>query len=144
MPILAGGIVTAYTLDLIQPRPYYAAGSGTLNGPQTATDITGASITLTTLTNDAVFTAVGTFDFDLTGATTGGASGRLVVDGVAEAELATFGAEVTTDRASPGQTWHGTLPAAGSHTLKLGTTLPTNMSVQGIYCTLLVTIYEVY
>lgn len=144
MPILAGGVVTAYTLNLIQPRPYYAAGSGTFAGPRTAEDIPGASVTLTTLTDDAVFTVVGTFDFDLTGATTAGASGRLVVDGVAEAELATFGAEVTTDRSSPGQTWHGTLPAAGNHTLKLGVTLPTNMSVQGIYCTLLVTIFENY
>lgn len=143
MPILAGEIVTAARLNRMQPVPYEAVASAALNGPVTDTDITGASITLTTTAANAVYVARCFVDFDNDAAGTNFATVKLVVDSVAQSGQANYQQGVATDRATPGQSWKGTLASAGSHTLKLTGTLPAEVNINSGHTKLTVTIYEV-
>jgi hypothetical protein len=143
MALDAGAVVTADELRRLQPTTYQAIATADLAGSVTTTDVTGATVTLTTETDDAVFVATGVFDFDLTGAVTTTGQGFLAVDGTRETAEALLGAEVSTDRGTTTQMWRGTLGTAGSHTLKLQGTLPANMEINATHTTLTITIYEV-
>ncbi|MEV7491407.1 hypothetical protein AB0O08_11700 [Streptomyces anulatus] len=145
MPIYAGQIVTAEQLNRMQPKTYDAAGTTTQAGPLTDADVAGATITFTTATANAVAVVDTTFDFDFTAATTTIGSGRLNVDGVGEARYAVFGQGPGngSDRSTVSQSYRVSLGAAGSHTLKLTVSAPTGMSLQGVYTSLVATVYEV-
>ncbi|KUO13726.1 hypothetical protein [Streptomyces sp. DSM 15324] len=83
------------------------------------------------------------WDVDLTGATTSTGTARLAADGTPQSPLAVFGQEVATDRLMAVQTYSGTLAAAGSHTLKLVASPVANQTIQGVNCSISVTITEV-
>lgn len=141
MPFASGQRLTAARLNRVQPATYIGVQSAQLTLSATMTDVPGCSITLATLTDGAVYVAQAVFDFDLTAATTSTQTGRLLVDGAAQTQVARFGAEVSTDTATVAQQWRGTLATAGTHTLKIqgsGTS-----AVLFAHSTLLVTIYEV-
>lgn len=147
MPILAFEIVTAGRLNRMQPVPYSAAASSDLGIGQTAQDIPGASITLTTVADNATYVAIGSFDFDGSGSgSTANAFGRLVVDGVVQAAEALYQVSSASAnvRSVITQTWSGTLAAAGSHTLKLqGTTPSGGIEINATHTRLQVIIFEV-
>lgn len=145
MPILAGQKVTASQLMRLQPRTFDAVGTTTQAGPVTDADVAGATVTFTTSTANAVAVVNCSFDYEFTAATTTLGSGRLNVDGVGESRYATFqqGPGNADDRATTAQSYRVTLASAGSHTLKLTCTLPTNMRLTGVYTSLVVTVYEV-
>jgi hypothetical protein len=143
MPIDAGQIVTADELLRLQPVTYQATASSDLAGAATNADVPGATITLTTTAANAVYVAVGVFDYDLQGTTTVIGTGMLAVDGTNQTAQALFQQGISTDRMTASQVWRGTLAAAGSHTLKLRGTLPSGMEMNATHTTLTVTIYEV-
>lgn len=123
MAFLAGENITAGRLNRLQPKVYSATATATLAASSTDADITGASITLTTEANNATVMVTFFADFDLTGASTATATARCKIDGTAVGPFAEYGAEVTTDRSTSGNTFVTTIATAGSHTIKLvGTT----------------------
>ncbi|MFD3654326.1 hypothetical protein [Streptomyces sp. NPDC058620] len=147
MPIPAGGIVTAGQLGRIQPRTYRAPATGILAGSVTNADVPGATVTFSTEAANATYVVDAWFDFRVTG-TSGTAlgSGNIHVDGTLEAEYAVFrdshaGSAAGTG-SSVGHTYRGTLPAAGSHTIKLVASPSVGQQVN-IYSSVTVTIYEV-
>jgi hypothetical protein len=144
MPIFASGMrLTPARLNRLQPATYFVVGSGSVAASQTNADVPSASITVTTAMPNAVYTAEAVWDVDLSGATTATWVGRINVDGSLVTPLATYAAEVATDRATVPQSYRGTLATAGSHTIKLVTTTGASQTVQGVNCSLLVVIYEV-
>lgn len=143
MAILAGEIVTGGRLGLLQPTPYYAIGTGSVAASQTNADVPSAVVTPTTVNANATYTAICTWDFSRSGASTALTVGRLSVDGVAQNPLSAYAAEVTSDRSTITQTYQGTLASAGAHTLKLIVTTQANQTVQGVNSSIQVTIYEV-
>jgi hypothetical protein len=142
MSFLAGETVTAGRLNRVQPLAYQTTASGTLVGPQSGADVPGLSITFDTTADGATYQAVVVLDVDLTGATTGLASARIVVDGTNSSQFAVFAAEVSTDRATVAQTYQGTLGTAGSHTIKVAATPMTGQTINQ-YSSLMVTVFEV-
>lgn len=116
---------TAMLLTQIQSAACTAGATTTT----TEQDVTGATVTFTTLRPNARYVCTGVFYF---GANTGGgsvASGKLNVDGTTVNNLyAQFTGATTLDRATVTQTWSGTLASAGSHTLKLRHQITTNVS----------------
>lgn len=145
MTILAGDVVTAATLRRLQPKTYHADASAAIGPSVTDADVTGATITLTTETNNAIFVATGDFDFDYSGAATALEQGKLVVDTVTQAGTANCqdGTATSNDRRTHSRTWRGTLATAGSHTLKLTATLGSGITVNATHTGITVTIYEV-
>lgn len=145
MPILAGEVVTAARLNRLQPVTYHADATAAVGPSVTDADITGATITLTTQTNNAIFVATGDYDFDYSGAATALEQGKLVVDGSIQAGTANCqdGTATTNDRRTHSRTWRGTLATAGSHTLKLTCTLGSGITVNATHTGITVTIYEV-
>jgi hypothetical protein len=86
----------------------------------TEADITGATVTFTTLRPNARYLCMGSFYFSAIGASGHIASGKLSVDGTTQTPAANFtGDNATPARTNSSQTWSGTLATAGSHTLKL-------------------------
>ncbi|MFF4834113.1 hypothetical protein [Streptomyces sp. NPDC001315] len=142
MAFLAGERVTAARLNRLQPKTYRAAATGLLNGPQTAADVPGATVTFTTEAANAVYVVDAWFDYDLSGSTTLLGSGNIHVDGVIQAEYAVFQANVVNDRSSVGHTYRGTLATAGSHTIKLVGSPVANQTIN-TYSSVTITIYEV-
>ncbi|MEO3923017.1 hypothetical protein ABGB07_03925 [Micromonosporaceae bacterium B7E4] len=119
--ILAGEIVPAGRLGRMQPVTYEAAASSSLDitDSTTISDITGASVTLTTAAANAIAIVDGTFDCNVI--TTNASTlmlGRLNVDGSDQTAQATYAMD-TALRGTVTQTWRVTLASAGSHTLKL-------------------------
>lgn len=145
MPILAGEVVTAARLNRLQPTPYHVDASAPIGPSVTDTDIPGATITLTTQTNNAKFEATGDYDFDYSGAATALEQGKLVVDGVIQTGTANCqdGTATTNDRRTHSRTWYGTLVTAGSHTLKLTATLGSGIAINATHTGITVRIYEV-
>ncbi|MEU2111817.1 hypothetical protein [Streptomyces sp. NPDC019507] len=118
---LAGQTLTAGMVDRIQPRLYEGAATSAL-AVSTAVyaDIVGASVTFETTTANAKFKAEAIFDASVT--TVSGTNlmvGRLVVDGTPDSGGLAVHAMDTQDRDTIAQHWTGTLPASGTHTLKL-------------------------
>lgn len=143
MAIQAGETITAGRLNRLQPKTYYAIGSGTVVGAASGADVPSASVTFTTEVANATYEATCIWDIDLTGATSATGTARLAVDGVAQSPLAVFGQEVATDRLTIPQTYSGTLGAAGSHTLKLIASPAALQQIQGVNCSIKVVITEV-
>lgn len=142
MSILAGEIVTAARLNQLQPKVYYAQGSGSVVGAATNADVPSATVTFDTETDGAVYAVTGTWDVNWTGATTSIGTARIAVDGAAQTPLCTFQAEVATDRGTYSQCYSGALAAAGSHTIKLIASPAANQTVEGTNSSIAVTIYE--
>lgn len=143
MPILAGQTITAQILNRLQPRKSFAVGSGTLTGPLTNADVTGATITVTTETAGAGFAVWCTWDQNMTAPTSGTFLGRLALDGVPQTPI---GAQADPDNGGRGtipMNYGGTIPTAGSHTFKLVASPNTGQVVQGVNCSILVEITEV-
>jgi hypothetical protein len=120
MGFLAGETLTAGKLNRIQPTPYEEACTASLTvTTATYADITGASITLTTQADNAIYMAEAVFDCNVTGtSTTSLMVGRLLVNGVADSGISVYAMD-TLDRSTIAMRWRGTLAATGSHTLKL-------------------------
>jgi hypothetical protein len=138
----AGETVTAAKLNRLQPSVYSAVGSGVVAASSTGAPVTGASVTFTTLQANATYVAHTVFDVDLIGSTTVTLTARLYVDGAAKTPLATYAAQISTDRATVPQNYSGTLAAAGSHTLDIRVTTGANQNVQGVNSSIVVVIYE--
>ncbi|TFE42507.1 hypothetical protein E3E14_25320 [Streptomyces sp. ICN441] len=121
MPFLAGQTVTAAQLERIQPKVHEGAATSALAvSTTTYADIPGATVTFDTAAANAKFKAEAIFDANIT--TVSGTNlmvGRLVVDGTPDSGGLAVYAMDTQDRATIAQQWTGTLPVAGSHTLKL-------------------------
>ena len=146
MPILSGQVVTADDLNHLKPTTYQARASATLNGIVVNADVVGATITLTTETDNAVFVVSAAFDFRWTGIAALTATGNLSVDGVLQSGQAIAGQNpgASADRMTAGNVWRGTLATAGSHTLKLVGSLPdTDQHIEQPHTALVVVIYEV-
>lgn len=96
-----------------------ATGSTTVSGA--VTDITGATVTFTTVNANVSVVVTAAFDIGVTAYTSQGiVYGYLVVDGgAAEIPMPTFQVYANNLRFTVHQTWLVTLAAAGSHTLKL-------------------------
>ena len=119
MAFFAGEIVTATRLNRLQPVSYGVAASGALTLTTTVTDVPGATITLNTLTANAVYKAWAVFDMVVVTAATGNnMNGYLSVDGAQQTAVAAH-EMVAADLDTVAQQWRGTLATAGSHTLKL-------------------------
>lgn len=142
MPILSGEVVTATRLNRLKPTTYYAVATGNLVGPQTDTDVPGATITLTTETDSAVCSIWATCGYTWTANTTistcevwQGSTplpGKIYVD-----------PDNTTGRSTNGNAWRVAPGAAGSYTFKIvGESIQTNMTIDLTHTTILVAVYE--
>lgn len=143
MPILAGQTVTETIFNRLRPKKYYAVGSGTLTGPLTNSDVTGATITVTTETAGAEYAVWCVWDLNNNGAPGGSANGRMALDGVPQTPLATFHDADAVGRGTSPQNYGGTLATAGSHTFKLVASPNSGQQVQGVNCSIMVEIAEV-
>lgn len=119
MGFVVGERASAFRINNLQPHHHSGTGSLTLTLNTILADISGATVTFDTFTAGASWVAHADFCFDVASATTERAEGALVVDGVTQTARARWSAEVTTDFGMAGQTWTGTIAAAGSHTVKL-------------------------
>ncbi|MGW1278008.1 hypothetical protein ACWD4V_13790 [Streptomyces tsukubensis] len=143
MPFFAGGRLVASQLQRALTKVEYAVGSGSVLGPATNADITGAAVTFTTETAGAAYAAFAVWDVDINTASTATGTARISVDGTPQSPLATFGAEVATDRFTTCQNYKGTLAAAGTHTIKLIASPGTEQRIQGMNSSILVLVFEV-
>lgn len=148
MALLAGERLTARRANRLQPKPYIAAATSALSvANSTYTDIPGCSITLTTETDNATYTAYAVFDASVTTtSTTILMVGRMQIDGVTDSGIAVYGMD-TADRACIKMMWQGTITSAGSHTFKLQGALTNTLASGGTFLQddtkLQVNIYEV-
>lgn len=144
MPFLAGQIIEADRLNMLQPKTYYAQASAALAGPSTGGDVPGCTVTFDTLTDNAVAVIDAQGDIDLNGVITALLSVNINVDGVATPIFAVFqqGPGNALDRVTGATVARVGLGAAGSHTIKLTGSVPLNASIN-VYSALNVTVYEV-
>lgn len=144
MPLLAGQIFTADTAMNLKTKKYNAVGTGgPLVGPQSNADVTGCTITLTTVTDGAAYTAWIVVDHDKTTTNDLVNFGRLNVDGVNISQTTGIAQQNIVERAVAGQNYQGTLATAGSHTLKVVASPPAGNQVLNTNTTLIVHIEEV-
>lgn len=104
------------------PLPYALSQSATADttvNSATLTDLTGATITLTTGAAAATVYVTATFDMQVATAGTATATGHCIVDGVDQSGQATGSLTTLGQRQTTSQTWKVTLSGAGSHTIKL-------------------------
>lgn len=119
MTILAGEVVTAGRLGLLQTKTYNVTPSGSLTVTTTVTDIPGCSIVLTTVAANAVYAVTASIDCIVSSTDASSLiEARLVIDGVDQAGRSVYGMD-TADRATVVQLWDGVLAAPGSHTFTL-------------------------
>lgn len=146
MAFLSGDRLTSDRMNAIQPVPYMAQADATLTRTDTTyADISGASITFTTLTDFAIYVVDAEFDCAVgTSSASTDMNGRIVVDGVAEAGLAKHQMD-NLDRDSVYTTARGSLATPGSHTIKLQGALSAaaGSGTFQLFTCLRVTIYEV-
>lgn len=136
MPILAGDVVTAAQLNRLQPTTYQATASAALSGAATDTDITGASITLTTETDDAVVEIKAAVSFNWS-ANTAVATVECWQDSTALTGKAICDPDNTTGRVTAYQQWRLNPGPAGSYTFKLvGESIPASMTVDATHTTI--------
>jgi hypothetical protein len=121
-----------------------AACSSTIGLTSTEVDITGATLTFSTVRPNAQFMCTGSFYFSANAANTAQAFGKLSVDGTVQTSFAGFtGSNTALDRSNGSQTWIGTLASAGSHTLKLrGVLAGTGVNVNATHTTITVMVFE--
>jgi hypothetical protein len=154
MAFQAGQKVTAAQLNRLQPAVYFTqTSSGTTFSTTTLTDVPGGSVTFTTQNANATYLAQANFSYKTV--TAGTASpftrGALLVDGVQASGESRWSEGATGsdsgDYDMAPKSWSGTLPAAGSHTLKLQCALSNVTGGAQVQCTgftdLTVTIFEV-
>ncbi|MER5882723.1 hypothetical protein ABT160_02725 [Streptomyces sp. NPDC001941] len=139
----AGQKITAAQFNRLQPKKYSAVGTGTLTGPLSNADVTGATITLTTETANAMYTVWCTWDFNMTGASSGTETGRLNLDGANLSPLTTNADPDNGGRGTVPQNYNGTIATPGSHTFKLVASPLTGQQVQNVNCSIIVEITEV-
>jgi hypothetical protein len=146
MAILAGEIVSAGRLGLLQPTTYDAACTSALTVGTAEADVVGASITFTTAGANAIYVVEGIFDVIVDAAAAGtNVLGRCAVDGASLGASAVYEMNAP-DRGPANQIWRGTLASAGSHTIKLLGNKSTASGVArilNINTTIHLTIYEV-
>ena len=116
MPPLAGETVVAPG-DF--PATFAAACSGNVALTTTEVDITGATVTFSTVKANAKYLVIASFYMSSVVGGTAVAAGKLNVDGSNQPAFANYTGVSTNERANVAQSWSGTLAAAGSHTLKL-------------------------
>lgn len=143
MALVSGNRATGDRINNLQSKIYYAIGSGTIAASQTNADVTSATVTFETLTDNATYAAFCVWDFNVTGTPAASSTARLDVDGVDQSPLATFNGTANNERGTVAQNYSDVLPTAGSHTLKLQATTSTNTTVQGVNCSILVIVEEV-
>lgn len=143
MALVSGNRATGDRINNLQSKIYYAIGSGTIAASQTNADVTSATVTFETLTDNATYAAFCVWDFDASGVPGGASTARLDADGVDQSPLATFDGTAANERGTVAQNYSDTLPTAGNHTLKLQATTNTNTTVQGVNCSILVIVEEV-
>lgn len=143
--ILSGQIVTAADLNHLKPATYAANSTAALAGIVVDTDLTGATVTFDTETDNAVYVVNGSFGCDWNGAATAFILGKLSVDGAIqshESQVQLSGG-AAGDRLHGAQNWRGTLATAGPHTIKLvGSVGDVDQQLTTPHCTLIITIYE--
>jgi hypothetical protein len=144
MPFLAGEIVTAERLNLLQPKTYFARATTLLDGAGTGLVVPGATVTFDSFTDNArvvveVSTAIG---FD--GVGTGRADVIVNIDGVGTLPRASFGQGPgnASDVVTAAAVVNESLGAAGSHTIHLTANLASYQLVN-VYTALNVTVYEI-
>jgi hypothetical protein len=146
MAFLSGDRLTSARLSNIQPVTYFAQCDATLTRTDTTyADISGATITFNTATNNAKVVVDAEFDCAVgTLSTTTDMNGRIVIDGAAEPGLAKHQMDVT-DRDSVYTTTLATIATAGSHTIKLQGALSAaaGSGTFQLFTCLRVTVYEV-
>lgn len=115
-PVAGGQIRGANT-----PAPYVvsAAASGNLTtGSSTPADIPGATITITTVQNNASVLVNGVFDIMTATAANVAAIGTCLVDGAVQTAEAIRIIVTAQTRETVAQNWPISLPTPGSHTIK--------------------------
>lgn len=144
MPFLAGERVTAGRLNMLQPVPYSETGTSTQTVTTTETLIDGCSITLTTLTDGALYVARAVVTHDSIGTSTANIDTRCFLDGSALSGSARWSSTTATDFGEASMLWHGPVGAAGSHTWDLRTKGGTGVTAQvlGVFTKIEVLIYE--
>ena len=146
MAFLAGETITAGRLQRLQPTPYAATGTSNLTLASTETDVPGASITLTSETNGALYVCQAVFSFDIVTDTTDRAEGILHLDGTQVSGNARWAGQDALNFAMAPQQWQGALGSAGEHTLKLrgfrSTDAAGRIDVLGAFTKIQVTVYE--
>lgn len=143
MAYASGDRMTATRTNNLQTKIYYAIGSGTIAASQTNADVTDATVTFDTTTNNATYAAFCVWDFNVTGTPAAASTARLDTDGVDQSPLATFNGTANNERGTVAQNYSDVLPTAGSHTLKLQATTSTVTTVLGVNCSILVLVEEV-
>lgn len=105
------------------PAPYLASAacsSPVTVSSATATDITGASISVTSVNNSASVLVIGVFDIQVvTSSGVAVALGSLVVDGSTQSGQAIHDQVAVGNRGTVTQVWNVILAAPGAHTIKL-------------------------
>lgn len=149
MAFLSGDRLTSARLNNIQPVTYFAQCDSALTNVTTTTyqDISGATITFDTVTDNAK--VVVDAEFDMAVATINATidmNGRIVIDGAAEPPLAKHQMDAQ-DRDSVFTHTLATIATAGSHTIKLQGAVSaaaggTGGAFQTFTC-LRVTVYEI-
>lgn len=151
MAFLSGDRITSARLSNIQPVTYFAQCDSALTTTITTyQDISGATITFDTVTDNAKVVVDAEFDCAVGGTLGNGAgsdmNGRIVIDGAAEPGLAKHQQDVL-DRDSVYTTTVATIATAGSHTIKLqGALSAAGAGISGtfqVFTCLHVTVYEV-
>jgi hypothetical protein len=143
MAFLAGEVITAARLNRLQTITYGAIGSGTVAASSTNADVTSATISITTEVASAQYKAICVWDYNATGVPGASSTARLAIDGVGQSPLATFRGDAANERGTIGQTYEGTLGAAGTYTFKLIASTSTNVEIQGVNSSITVDITEV-
>lgn len=141
MPILSGQILTSGRLNALRPTKYFAAATGVLPAGSANVLVPGCTLTFDTQYPNADYEVKWFVDVDLTGASTALGFARPYINGTPTPNFAVFGAEVATDRGTPGNQHQGTLALAGSHTIYLAGTAGANQSIN-LYTTLSVEVLE--
>lgn len=122
MPFSAGNKLTAAQLNNLAVKTYEAVCTGAVTIGTSLVDVTGASVTFTTATNNAVAVVHWSADHSISVASAGTiAIVQLMVDGVDSNSRQSLKDLRTLDRVTIYQKSRLTLATAGSHTIKLRT-----------------------
>lgn len=147
MPFLAGDIITAQKLNWLTPIIQGAQCTALLAASQTNVDITGCTLSPTTVNPGALvkvfwYAAL----YTLAGSAAGvGATCRALIDGVISTTLA-MGAPDAAGAVGQQQgaaSWVTTMAASGAHTIKLQGTTPAGRNIQ-VYTGLDIEIIEAF
>lgn len=139
MPVLSGDIITAATLNRLQPKTYSATASSNLAGSATDTDVPGATVTFNTETDSATVEIKAAVSYNWT-ANTAVATVECWQDSTPLTGKAICDPDNTTGRVTAYQEWKVSPGIAGSYTFKLvGESIPVSMTIDAthtaIHCT---------